>query len=228
MPNLIGMACDQAEQELRKQGFQTYSLNQGNNDMVKQGVIYDQKPAAGEEVVPADISPVLYCNSGTSARVSVTATTEPVESLPDITPIDPTAATDYLKRVFTMWTLSGYIGDYSQVLSAFHSLLALNGDSNPVGTMRNWIEDAKEAAVEAIPGTTKADYKYLEFDLSIDYESLDLEESYFQLWKHVLQEPNTDLKPSNMAAIRLALIASVGEERQQELIKAWNEQLGQD
>jgi hypothetical protein len=138
------------------------------------------------------------------------------------TPINPGEATSYLERVYTMWTIAGYLGDYPKTLSAFHSLLALNGDTDPTGTMRAWIEESKQMVVEAIPGTSVSDYKYLEFNLSLNYESIGLEESYFVLWDHVSHDPVIDNKPSNMAAIRLALIASVGEERQSQLIGEWN------
>lgn len=144
---------------------------------------------------------------------------------PDLsaTPINPAEATSYLENVYTMWTISGYLGDYPRVLSAFHSLLVFNGDDNPVDTMRSWIEEAKQMAVDAIPGTSLSDYKYFEFNLSLNYESIGLEESYYVLWEHVSHDPVIENKPSNMAAIRLALIASVGEDRQQQLIGTWND-----
>jgi hypothetical protein len=139
-----------------------------------------------------------------------------------VTPISPTEATFYLKKVFTMWTIAGYLGDYPKTLSAFHSLLILNGDTDPIGTMQAWIEESKQMAVDAIPGTTVADYQYFEFNLSLNYELIGLEESYYVLWDHVSHDTVVENKPSNMAAIRLALIASVGETRQQQLIGEWN------
>jgi hypothetical protein len=149
-------------------------------------------------------------------------------SRPTITaaPINPGVAKDYLNQVFVMWTVSGELREDSEtdgyLLSAFHSLLVIHGDSRPVETMQMWIEDAKGAAAAAIPGTTISDYSFLEFDVSGPFESLTLEESYYRLWEHVLKESNSDLKASNMAAIRLALIASVGEERQRELLDTWD------
>jgi hypothetical protein len=145
---------------------------------------------------------------------------------PGVLPIHPEEATPYLESAFTMWTIEGYLGDYPQVLSAFHSLLLLNGENDPVGLMQIWIEEAKQMAADAIEGTSPSDYEALEFNLSSNYESLELEECYFILWEHALHDPVPEVKASNMAAIRLALIASIGEDYQQELIGIWNEILG--
>jgi hypothetical protein len=165
---------------------------------------------------------------------SITQTTDPTSQTPptvsgimavDATPIDPDTATDYLKQIFIMWTLSGDLREDSEsdkyVLSAFYSILVISGNSLPEDTMQDWIEEAKEEAARAIGGSV-SEYEFLEFDSSGPFETLTLEESYRRLWEHVLKEPNPNLQASNMATIRLSLIASVGEEVQAELIGTWN------
>jgi hypothetical protein len=147
----------------------------------------------------------------------------PLASLADS--IDPAQTEDYLKQVFIMWTIEGYLGNYPKVISAFNSILISVGDNNPANTMLGWVEDAKDEAAQAVPGTSKTDYPYLEFNLPRRLDTYGLEKSYCYLWEHALKERESSIKPSNMAATRLALIASVGEAQQREWIGKWNEQI---
>jgi len=130
----------------------------------------------------------------------------------------------YLCDLFAMWTISGFLREdsekYKYALSAFHSLLIAADIKNPAVTMLDWIAEAKKKASEAL-GLPKTEFGFLEFDTSGPYEALEVEESYFRLWKLALEKR----EPADMAKVRLALSRSVGEERQQELIGNWNKRL---
>jgi hypothetical protein len=73
--------------------------------------------------------------------------------------------------------------------------------------------------------TTAEQCAFLNFDTTGASNSLSIEESFWRLWEHANKLPTDDIKPKNMAAIRLALIAVVGDDCQSELIGKWNNQL---
>ena len=129
-----------------------------------------------------------------------------------------------LGDLFIMWTISGLLRDDAEkdryALSAFDSLLVAGGDKEPNKSMVNWIAAAKQRASEAT-GSPKTNFNYLEFDTSGNFEKLELEESFFRLWKAASEAREA----SNMAKVRLALIAAVGQERQRQLIGDWNSRL---
>ncbi|SDJ17905.1 CHAT domain-containing protein [Bradyrhizobium lablabi] len=133
----------------------------------------------------------------------------------------------YLGNLFRIWTHSGLLQEdaegYKYVLSAFFGLLVANGTKNPPETMQQFLNEAKREASEAT-STPKSMFGFLEFDVSGPYESLDVEEGYFRLWKLACQERRM-ICAYCMATVRLALTQSVGEARQQQLIGSWQKRL---
>lgn len=136
-------------------------------------------------------------------------------------PIDPIL---YLKKLFGMWTISGYTLEdsktYKYSLSAFNSLLRLHGYKSPDIIMSKWIKYSKTIASEAT-GLPTTMFDSFNFKTADSYESLTLEESYFRLWKIACERKES----TNMMKVRVALSATVGHERQSELIDAWNKRL---
>ena len=127
-------------------------------------------------------------------------------------------AAGFLKELFSMWTIGGTLDEW--ILSAFSSLMVLDGNENPKETMQEWIKYSKVKASNAT-GIPVSEFGYLEIELSFGAEPLTLEDSFYRLWKRSVERS----KPSNMAKVRLALIQYLGEERQQELIGEWNERI---
>ena len=124
----------------------------------------------------------------------------------------------YLKDLFSLWIAGGDIDP--DMLSAFDSILRIAGYEEPRQTMQSWVEFAKERVSNAL-GEPTSELDFLDIDLSIELDQLDVEASFFFLYKlsHKQREP------SIIARVRLALIALVGEEKQKQLVKEFNEKL---
>lgn len=184
---------------------------------------FDQaKTALLLEGIPEQNTPHLFIRNGVSAdrRLSKNISISNTDATASVTD----EALSYLSDLFAMWTISGFLAEDSNehkyTLSAFYSLLIANGLENPLDTMFDWISKAKRRASEAF-GMPKTMFGYLEFDTSGPYELLEVEESYFRLWKRAVEMQES----SNMIRVRLSLAASVGEERQKELISTWNKRM---
>jgi hypothetical protein len=123
----------------------------------------------------------------------------------------------YLHDLFVMWTIPGSLkrdaDGKKYLMSAFNSLVTASGDKNPSATMEAWITDAQKRASESLKAPT-SDFSYLQFSTAGPFEALGIEDSFLRLWQ-VASEGN---EASNMAKVRLAMIAFVGEDRQQQLI----------
>lgn len=74
MPDVRGMALDQAVQVLKSLGFDNYTWNDGSSPDYGPGLIYRQEPAIGAQVDPKNTIPILYRNTGSGATITPTAT----------------------------------------------------------------------------------------------------------------------------------------------------------
>ena len=86
--------------------------------------------------------------------------------------------------------------------------------------MQSWVEFAKERASDALDMSI-SEFEYLDIDLSIELDELNLEASFFFLYK--LSDKRR--KPSEIAGVRLALIALVGEAKQQQWVGEFNKRI---
>jgi len=59
-------------------------------------------------------------------------------------------------------------GRTPQNIVCFYSPFILTGNTDPNGSMRAWIEESKQMAIDAIPGTSLNDYEYFEVNLSVN------------------------------------------------------------
>jgi serine/threonine-protein kinase len=75
MPNYVGLKLKSIESELKTK-FQKYETKFVNNDDYEAGMVVEQIPAAGENVVLANTTVVLTVNQGTVAMPSVTGLAE--------------------------------------------------------------------------------------------------------------------------------------------------------
>jgi uncharacterized membrane protein YhaH (DUF805 family) len=137
---------------------------------------------------------------------------------------------DYLGDIFRIWTLSGLLQKHADgqkyVLSAFSSLFVVNGTEKPSERMRQYLNEAKTQASNALDNAPMSMFDFLEFDISGPYESLDIKESYFRLWKTACQAEGNHVE--EMILVRLALSQSVTPTRQKQLIGSWNDLLRRD
>ena len=161
----------------------------------------------------------------TGCRLNSNATSPTVEStslLPaslaeaiPTTPQDPELMVKALQGVFEKWALAGHLENSPEVLAAFYNLLILS-DLEPVATMQTWLSEAQAQA----DGQETTDFAALEANLATDFQPLTLEESFFNLWQHAYENPNS----ATDAGVRLALIVAVGDENlQREIVRAWRQ-----
>ena len=130
-------------------------------------------------------------------------------------PQDPELMVKALRDIFIKWALAGNLQDSPEVLAAFHNLLTLS-DLEPTATMQSWLSDAQTQA----SGQEPTDFAALETDVAGDFKTLSLDESFFYLWQHGQENPDT----ATDAGIRLALIVAVGDENlQREIVRAWRQ-----
>lgn len=127
----------------------------------------------------------------------------------------------WLQKLFISWTCSGFLKQDSEnnkyALAAFGELLEKAGIDSVDYTLHEWLEEAKKVVAQSL-GMPRSQMDWLEFDITGPFEDLSIEDSFFRLWKAV----KTERDASNMATVRLAMVAILGEERQQELIGEWN------
>ena len=125
---------------------------------------------------------------------------------------------DHLKQVFAYWVIEGNM--YPSVLAAFYSILEYSGDEAPRQTMLAWVEFAKELASEDLKMPIST-LDFLNIDLSVELEHLDIEESFFRLY----DLSNKQEEAHKIARVRLSLIAIVGEDRQRQWVEKFNERI---
>ena len=127
-------------------------------------------------------------------------------------PTDQSTDLDHhLKELFSFWVIGGDIDP--NILSAFNSILRIAGYENPRQTMQSWVELAKELVSDVLEQPT-SELEFLDIDLSIEPDQLDVKSSFFLLYK--LSNKQGD--PEKIARVRLALSALVGEEKQNQLV----------
>lgn len=175
------------------------------------------------------VSPTVQ-PSPVSAETAITATSAPADGssvLPErlaaaipSTPQDPELMVETLHKVFEKWAQAGYLQDSPDVLAGFYSLLVLS-NLDPAEIMHAWLSDAQTQANDQATANLAA----LETELPADLQPLTLEESFFYLWRHANEEPDSSVdKAATTAGVRLALIAATGDENlQREIVRAWRQ-----
>ncbi len=122
---------------------------------------------------------------------------------------------DFLYRVFRDLCLSGKLDD--SLVEAFHRVLDHIDVSNSYEQLEDFLSKTKSEAKKAFGNEVSLDF--LNVDLTPDTAvNIDAETAYFQLWQAALRSREA----ATMAAVRLSMIRSFGEERQKELIGEWN------
>ena len=136
------------------------------------------------------------------------------------TPQDPELMIQTLQKVFEKWALAGYLQDSPETLAGFYNLLILS-KLEPVETLQSWLAEAKVQANEQ--ETTRL--AVLEAELTEGVQPLTLEESFFYLWHHAYNEPDSSPdKTATIAGVRLALILAIGDENmEREIVRAWRQ-----
>ena len=83
---------------------------------------------------------------------------------------------NHLKELFCDWLARGDI-DFN-LHSAFDSILRIAGYKDPKQTIQTWIRTVKKQVADALESSiSKLDF--LDLDLSVDLDHLDVEESFF-------------------------------------------------
>ena len=124
----------------------------------------------------------------------------------------------HLKELFSGWVISG---DHdTSTLSAFDNILRITGYEDPRQTMQTWVEFARKRVSDVLAVPT-SELEYLDINLSIELDQLDVETSFFLLY----ELSNKQGDPPRIARVRLALIALVGEKTQQQLIGEFNKRI---
>ena len=128
----------------------------------------------------------------------------------------------HLRDIFCDWLAKGDI-DFN-LLSAFDSILGIAGYEDPKQTIQSWVGLGQEQVADAL-GMPISELDFLEIDLSVKLDQLDVEESFFRFYAHSHNEADQQMRVRHTAGTRLALIALVGEEQQKQIVGAFNERL---
>ena len=120
---------------------------------------------------------------------------------------------DFLYRAFRDLCLSGKLTD--GLVGAFHRVLDHIGVPNSYEYMEGFFAETKEAARNALGDKIPLDF--LDFDLAPDISTnIDIEDAYACIWQAAQRS-----QAGTLAAIRLSMIRSLGEDRQRVLIGQW-------
>jgi hypothetical protein len=117
-----------------------------------------------------------------------------------------------LYRVFRDLCLRGDLDP--DLVRAFRIILNYNNHK----VLENFLSNTKSEARNALGNEVSLDF--LDVDLSPDVsEKIEVEKAYSRLW----EASRRTSEPSTMAAVRLSMIESFGEEKQRELIAEWEQ-----
>ena len=88
----------------------------------------------------------------------------------------------YLREIFGYWLVKGDV-DFN-LLQAFDSILRIAGYANPKQTIQSWITSTKELVAED-PEISISELGWMDIDLSVKLEQLDVEACFFRLFSIV-------------------------------------------
>ena len=139
--------------------------------------------------------------------------------IPVIKPENSGDFDNYLRDIFNDWCAKGDIE--FNLLSAFYSILRIAGYEDPKQTIQSWIMSVKELTADALEMPI-SEFDFLDIDLSIELDQLDVEESFFLFYAYSRNEVDQRKNIKYTAATRLALNALVGEKQQQQMVEVFN------
>ena len=142
--------------------------------------------------------------------------------IPVISPWNSEDFDNHLKDMFCYWLAKEDI-DFN-LLSAFDSILRIAGYEDPKQTIQSWIRIVQEQAVDTLKMSI-SELDFLDIDLSVELDQLDVEESFFRFYAHSRNEAERIVGIRLIAGTRLALIALVGEEQQKQIFNSLKERL---
>ena len=141
----------------------------------------------------------------------------------------------YLHEIFIRWTLSGQIkrDPHSNMIlqTAFYSILGHQKTwlgKPPEKTIQDWIEDSVNAAFQTGLFKTREQCNNMRFPVTKPSRLMPVELSLQLIWTHwhrINESPYDRLTTLELESIRSTISQIVGKQRQQELIKTFEDGL---
>ena len=109
---------------------------------------------------------------------------------------------NHLKDIFCDWLAKGDI-DFN-LLSAFDSTLRIAGYKDPRQTIQSWIRIVQEQVADALKMSI-SELDFLDIDLSVELDQLDVEESFFRFYAHSHNEADQLMSIKHTTGTRLVV-----------------------